>query len=514
MKSYVFVCLFALKSCRRSSRGDQSHQCYVTVCAGPTWNPCAICKNLSLGERTELCLKHSFVVHFKYDLLHPFPLFNPSINLKIKDTVLFNTGDFLMALKLLTSKSTIKNTQEIHKILFPHGKYCASKLCTPVPNGSIQDNSDTNSDSGEDCKSCLASRELRVGIQSAKDTKVSCNENVDFTASSGTNLGANSSSDAKADVMNSNCTLHNDVERSKIVSAFANELDQIHSEQIKVHEGKDFSPTQCTMSVRNCHDLCYKGLCAQGDCVGKGSNQVKCNKSYAGNSSFDSTQCLGNTCNVNSFQSLDATEGSSTCANISGDSSSISHVSAEDKSDKAQCDFACSHCYRSYEYNNVTAAPVVNNNNLTSSVFKLYEETSNDSSYDELPDLANEFDMYDGSLSLTVEKRCGSAPLKQVAKVNQSNPNAEMFSVLKKALESNKQGMAIQQTTLDLEQCISELIQAHEDLRQSYKSLKDYDVQVITACPDSGEVIALARLLVFTRVKQQSVTCGLSVSPR
>ena len=268
------------------------------------------------------------------------------------------------------------------------------------------------------------------------------------------------------------------------------------------------------MSVRNCHDLCYKGLCAQGDCVGKGSNQVKCNKSYAGNSSFDSTQCLGNTCNVNSSQNLDATEGSSTCANISGDSSSISHVSAEDKSDKAHCDFACSHCYSSYECNNVTAAPVVNNNNLTSSVFKLYEETSNDSSYDELPDLANEFDMYDGSLSLTVEKRCGSAPLKQVAKINQSNPNAEMFSILKKTLESNKQGMAIQQTTLDLEQCISELIQAHEDLRQSYKSLKDYDVQVITACPDSGEVIALARLLVFTRVKQQSATCGLSVSPR
>ena len=214
---------------------------------------------------------------------------------------------------------------------------------------------------------------------------------------------------------------------------------------------------------------------------------------------------------MNSFQSLDATEGSSTCANISGDSSSISHVSAKDKSDKAHCDFAC---YSSYECNYVTAAPVVNNNNLTSSVFKLYEETSNDSSYDELPDLANEFDMYDGSLSLTVEKRCGSAPLKQVAKINQSNPNAEMFSVLKKALESNKQGMAIQQTTLDLEQCISELIQAHEDLRQSYKSLKDYDVQVITACPDSGEVIALARLLVFTRVKQQSATCGLSVSPR
>ncbi|PFX32186.1 DDB1- and CUL4-associated factor 15 [Stylophora pistillata] len=501
----------------RSSRGDQSHQCYVTVCAGPTRHPCAICKNSSLGERAEPCLEHSFVVHFKYDLLHPFPLFNPSINLKIKDTVLFNTGDYLMALQMFTSKSTIKNKQEILNNLFAHEKDHASKLCTFVPSDIVQDTSNTSSDRGEYSKSCLVARKVQVGTQSTKDEKVKYIQEVNFAASSGTDCGA------KAEVMSLNCTMQNNVERCKIVSAFTNELEGIHDEQIKVGVSGDFSPTHCSMGVKNCHDLCNKVHGAQGDFFGEGSNQMKCNESPStANLSFNSTRALGNIGSVNSSQSLTKTEGSSTCTNVSGDSSTTSRVWKENsfhqnsepgKSDNTHCDFAFSRSYSSFEYNSVTATPVMNNNNLTSSVFKVYEESSNDSRDNELPDLANEFDMYDGSLALTVKKHHGRAPLKQVAKINQSNPNVEMFSVFKTTLRSKKQVMAIQQTTLDIEQCISELIQSHEDLRQSYKSLKDYDVQVITMCPDSGDVITLARLLVFTRVKQESATCGLSVSP-
>ncbi|KAJ7377023.1 protein ubiquitination [Desmophyllum pertusum] len=73
--------------------------------------------------------------------------------------------------------------------------------------------------------------------------------------------------------------------------------------------------------------------------------------------------------------------------------------------------------------------------------------------------------------------------------------------------------LAVQQVTLDVEQCINELILAHEGLKDSYKSLKDYDVQVVGVCPDSGEVIAMAKLLVYTRIRQQSASCGLPVSP-
>ena len=68
--------------------------------------------------------------------------------------------------------------------------------------------------------------------------------------------------------------------------------------------------------------------------------------------------------------------------------------------------------------------------------------------------------------------------------------------------------------TLDLEQCIGELIQAHERLRDCYKSLKDYDVQILHVLPDSRRVVIMARILVYTRTREKSASCGLPVSPR
>ena len=165
-------------------------------------------------------------------------------------------------------------------------------------------------------------------------------------------------------------------------------------------------------------------------------------------------------------------------------------------------------------YGGTVLGPVLNNNNLTSSVFKVYIETSNDPGYHELPDLTGEFDMFDGSLPLTV-KTCHGNTLKQGFKINESNPDTTSNPCLEETLGIGKErALAVHQVTLDLEQCINELILAHEGLQHSYKSLKDYDVQVVGVCPDSGEVITMARLLVYTRTRQQSASCGLPVSPR
>ena len=159
--------------------------------------------------------------------------------------------------------------------------------------------------------------------------------------------------------------------------------------------------------------------------------------------------------------------------------------------------------------------PVLKNDNLTSSTLKVYT-TSAVTNNSDLNDLYEEFDMYDGSLPITVTTRNGRA-LKQIGKLNKNNPSSLSNDSLMKLLDSrglSEQVLTIHQMTLDLEQCINAMIQAHEGLRDCYKSLRDYDVQVVDVCPDSGVVIVLARILVYTRQGQQPVSYGLPVSPR
>lgn len=500
-------------------KGDQSHQCYVTVCAGPLPRPCSICKDIPLGEIVERCLKHSFVLHFKYDLLPPFPLFNPSINLRVQDTVLFNTGDYLMALKIITSESTfsMNSAQDVSKSLYVDKEYHVSKLCSSLHVESVQDASATNTDRGEvsTCKSCLASGEVHGGEPSAKDMEVTSNQEVDLTTSSEIATGVNSSSATKAEGTNSTCATHKNVDRRKVVSAFVNGLKKIHGEETDAHEEQEsLSLIWCTENERKCQDLHNQELAAK-KCHSEGRTQDKSLKNTG--LSSDAVQTSESIRIVNSSDSRHIAEHTSTWSNIPDKENSSLPCTDPLESDNENCELeyynrvsnTCSSC----GCNLVTVTPILNNNNLTSSVLKVYKQSSNVASYDELPDLANDFDMYDGSLPLKVKTRHG-ATLKQVSKINQSSPNAASNPFLEGTLGSGMQMLAIQQETLDIEQCIGELIQAHEDLKQNYKSLKDYDVQVVSVCPYSGEVITLARLLVYTRTRRQSATCGLSVSPR
>ena len=60
------------------------------------------------------------------------------------------------------------------------------------------------------------------------------------------------------------------------------------------------------------------------------------------------------------------------------------------------------------------------NNDLTLSVLKVYADPDN-GDLGELPDRSDEFDMYDGSLAVSV-KTCHGKTLKQIGKINQSSP--------------------------------------------------------------------------------------------
>lgn len=66
----------------------------MTLCPSP---PCSKCSSTdTMDDHTSLC-SYSWAVHMKYNVLPPFPLFIPSIQLKLKDVILLNTVDSLLA---------------------------------------------------------------------------------------------------------------------------------------------------------------------------------------------------------------------------------------------------------------------------------------------------------------------------------------------------------------------------------------------------------------------------------
>ena len=44
------------------------------------------------------CLKHGATVHTRFDIVSPYPMFEPRISLKVLGTVLINTGNYFHAL--------------------------------------------------------------------------------------------------------------------------------------------------------------------------------------------------------------------------------------------------------------------------------------------------------------------------------------------------------------------------------------------------------------------------------
>ena len=428
-----------------------------------------------------------------------------------------------MALRIVTFEKTNSKFSEVLKSLYSDTEDKASKTSCCCLDNKQDSGGFTQSGKGHIPCHCAAIGVLERPILSTEGVDFKSSGKVDSIASSEADASQACSSGNKAKSMQSACSLHKHADRQTIISGFVDVLNQIRGEQR--HEKINVDKEECLPLAENtgnngdCEDSKGNNDCdSTKECHERG-NLEKCNVDIAHHPS-DLDQTFK--CGVNFCSDLHKAENNAHI-NVSEDDSKIVQNGAEQSARNkfqepghSRCDLdcpnisssTCSSCGRA------VSGPVLNNNNLTSSVFKVYIETRDDPDYHELPDLTGEFDMFDGSLPITV-KTCHGSSLKQVFKLNENNPNTSANACLEETHGSKMlHALAVQQVTLDLEQCINELILAHEGLRHSYKSLKDYDVQVMGVCPDSGEVITMARLLVYTRTRQQSDSFGLPVSPR
>lgn len=79
----------------------------MTLCPSPPCIKCALTKQdkmVNVVEQKDVRVNHasvcndSYIVHMKYTLLPPFPLFIPSIQLKLENAILLNTVDSVLAI--------------------------------------------------------------------------------------------------------------------------------------------------------------------------------------------------------------------------------------------------------------------------------------------------------------------------------------------------------------------------------------------------------------------------------
>ncbi|XP_070562650.1 DDB1- and CUL4-associated factor 15-like [Ptychodera flava] len=148
---YIAVCswptdptkVFVYGSCPNGGSSDEKRQCYITITAVPPISPCKECAELykSMKNRNnnnyfqdeensvwnfpeELsdtdatqppppprCLKHGLVVHTKYELSPPFPLFAPKFSLKRDGLAVINTGYSLIALGVKVNSTAEPSSQ-------------------------------------------------------------------------------------------------------------------------------------------------------------------------------------------------------------------------------------------------------------------------------------------------------------------------------------------------------------------------------------------------------------------
>ncbi|KAK7872737.1 hypothetical protein R5R35_011872 [Gryllus longicercus] len=90
---------------------SQAERSYLTITTVPSLNKCQGCLKVAASYEEEdlaanwdscvrfSCLKHSVTVHSTFDVVSPYPKFDPAVSMKRDGTVVFNTGNQLHVLR-------------------------------------------------------------------------------------------------------------------------------------------------------------------------------------------------------------------------------------------------------------------------------------------------------------------------------------------------------------------------------------------------------------------------------
>ncbi|XP_075715270.1 DDB1- and CUL4-associated factor 15 isoform X1 [Rhinoderma darwinii] len=94
---------------------DENHRdIYISIVSAPPTSPCTDCRASPQGP----CLLHSFMLHTKYQVVYPFPTFQPAFQLKKDHVVLLNTSFSLVACAISVHPAGEQCDKESSQILY------------------------------------------------------------------------------------------------------------------------------------------------------------------------------------------------------------------------------------------------------------------------------------------------------------------------------------------------------------------------------------------------------------
>ncbi|XP_005994199.1 DDB1- and CUL4-associated factor 15 [Latimeria chalumnae] len=112
------ICLANRMLMNMMMMSDENHRdIYITAVAMPDFVHCAECKEKALmhpGDSSAQCLQHGFMLHTKYQVVYPFPTFQPAFQLKKDHVVLLNASYSLVACAV----SVHRTGEEVSQILY------------------------------------------------------------------------------------------------------------------------------------------------------------------------------------------------------------------------------------------------------------------------------------------------------------------------------------------------------------------------------------------------------------
>ncbi|XP_067416704.1 DDB1- and CUL4-associated factor 15 [Emydura macquarii macquarii] len=121
---------------------DENHRdIYISTVAMPPLMYCPGCRDMALahpGDPNAHCLQHGFMLHTKYQVVYPFPTFQPAFQLKKDQVVLLNTSYSLVACAVSVHTAEDSNFCQIlydrrNQPQSPHGGVCDAAGAMPCP---------------------------------------------------------------------------------------------------------------------------------------------------------------------------------------------------------------------------------------------------------------------------------------------------------------------------------------------------------------------------------------------
>ncbi|XP_041961495.1 DDB1- and CUL4-associated factor 15 [Alosa sapidissima] len=143
------IVIFGFNMCSSSSAllnmvmsDENNRDIYITIISMPAARPCIECKSSpSTAAMGAEPLEPGFVLNARYQVVHPFPTFQPALQLKKEQVILLNTSYFLVACAISLCQGEQPGEKE--QVLYrrrPHvsvlGPRAARPPPTPTPQGS------------------------------------------------------------------------------------------------------------------------------------------------------------------------------------------------------------------------------------------------------------------------------------------------------------------------------------------------------------------------------------------